>query len=408
MDAELLAIGSELTSGHTLNTNAAYLARQLARLGLVCRRHTSVPDNAAAIGEAVTEALERAAVFIATGGLGPTFDDITMAAVARATGRPLRRHAEVERRIRAFCRAHKRPATALALRQAALPAGGEALPNPVGTAPGLWLPLGRKLLIALPGVPQEMRAIMERSVLPRLRRHQRAPVLSRTIRTIGLVELDVQAALQRLRIPEVVQLGLYPHLRAVDVRLTIAGSPASTAAPLLNRLERAIRRALGPAVYGVDDQTMEGVIGQALVRRHRTLAVAESCTGGLIADRLTNVPGSSRYLLAAVVAYHNRTKQELLGVRAAELLRHGSVSEPVARAMAQGVRRRTEADIGLAVTGIAGPTGGTRAKPVGLVYVALADRRRAEVQRFQFQGDRLSVKYQTSQMALESLRRWLS
>jgi len=408
MDAELLAIGSELTSGHTVNTNAQFLARQLQELGIACVRQATVADDHFLIMQAVREALRRSRLLLMTGGLGPTFDDVTLAAVSQATGRRLVFVPSVARQIRAFCRKRRRRLNRLALRQAYLPAGATALPNPVGTAPGVWLPLKGTLLVALPGVPQEMRSIMERTVVPRLRRWTgRVPILSRTLRTIGLVELQIQTALRRLAIPEVVSVGLYPNLMAVDVRLTVSGTSPHRARRILDRVERALRARLGPAVYGVDAQTLEGLAGDMLVRRRETLAIAESCTGGLVSDRITNVPGSSRYLLMTIVAYHNQAKQDLLGVRGRALARDGAVSGPVARAMAIGVRTRAGADIGLAITGIAGPTGGTRTKPVGLVYLAVSDARGTTVKRSLFHGDRLAIKAQAAQLALDLLRRRL-
>lgn len=408
MQAELLAIGSELASGHTVNTNAAFLARRLLERGIICVRQLTVPDEPAMIVEGLKAALMRSQLVITTGGLGPTMDDLTMAAVAEATGRRLVLHHRVARQIRTFYRRHRRRPSALALRQAYLPIGATALPNPVGTAPGLWLPWHDKLLVALPGVPQEMRAIMEQSVLPRLRRRVgRLAIASRTIRTVGLVELEIQAVLRSLRIPSFIQVGLYPHLGAVDVRLTGQGPRQSAIIRELDRLERALRQRLGASVYGVDEQTLEATVGEALVRRRKTLAVAESCTGGLVSDRITNVPGSSRYFLLSVVVYHNRMKQALLGVNPLALARYGAVSAPVARAMAQGIRQRSGADIGLAITGIAGPTGGTPSKPVGLVYLALADRSGSIAKRYLLHGDRLAIKYQASQIALDRLRRWV-
>ena len=408
MQAEVMAVGTELTSGHTVNTNAAYLARRLQQIGIPVLRHTAVPDERTAVIQALREALTRADLVLVTGGLGPTFDDLTMEAIAAATGRRLVFIASAARRVRLFYRAFHRRLNRLALRQAYLPEGGLALANPIGSAPGLWLALDDRgpIVVALPGVPQEMRAIVEQSVLPRLaRRTPRTALLSRTLRTAGLVELQIQAILARLAIPDTIQVGLYPHLMTVDVRLTAMGPSRSRARQALARVERRLRRRLGEHVYGVDEETLEAVVGRLLLRRRWTIAIAESCTGGLVSDRITNVPGSSRYLLQSVIAYHNQAKERLLGVRPALLRRHGAVSAPVANAMAQRVRQVVQADLGLAITGIAGPGGGSRAKPVGLVYLALADRARTVVRRCQFHGDRLAIKHQAAQTALDWLRR---
>lgn len=406
MQATIIAVGSELTSGQTVNTNAAYLARRLQELGISCVRQLVVADEPPLIVEALREVFASTDLLILTGGLGPTFDDVTAASLAHAVDRPLRFVPQAAARVRFFYRQHHRRLNRLALRQAYLPHGAEALPNPVGTAPGIWFDGDGYTIVALPGVPREMQAIWERSVGPRLRRRMHAtPIVTRTIRTIGIVELAIQGGLRRLRIPDEVQVGLYPNLMAVDVRLTVTGKSRSAAKHLLDRLEGQLRRRLGPAVYGIDDETLEGLVGGLLVKRRLTLAVAESCTGGLVSDRLTNVPGSSRYLILSVIAYHNRVKQALLGVSPEALARYGSVSSQVAGAMARGVRRCAETDVGLAITGIAGPGGGMPRKPVGLVYVAVANGRRTAVKRYQFHGDRLAVKSQAAQLALDLLRR---
>jgi nicotinamide-nucleotide amidase len=405
MRAEILTIGSELTSGATVNTNAAFLARRLAEAGLPCQRQTTVGDGRADLARALREALSRCDLLVTTGGLGPTFDDLTMEVIAEVTQRPLVVVPAVAARVRRFYTKHHRKLQQAALRQALLPKGGTALDNPIGTAPGLWLPLPGRLLVALPGVPSEMRAIMDRSVLPHLRRLGQGQVIeTRTLRTVGIVELSIQAALRTIRVPSGIEIGLYPSLRMVDVRLTATGSSARKVRQSLRRVENALRRKLGRTVYGTDEEALEEVIGALLVRHRKTLAVAESCTGGLVSDRLTNVSGSSRYLRGSVVAYHNDLKRSYLGVPAQILARFGAVSAQTAKAMAQGIRRMAGADIGLSITGIAGPTGGTKQKPVGLVYLALSHGRTTRVQRCHFFGDRLSIKMQAAQSALDSLR----
>jgi len=408
MHAELLTIGSELVSGATINTNAAYLARRLGDAGIRCDRQVAVGDAPGPLAAALRDALARARLVVVTGGLGPTFDDITMAAIADVTGRRLRYVPRAAETIRRFYSRRHRVLQQAALRQAYLPEGGRALHNPIGTAPGLWLASGGRIIVALPGVPSEMRAMTERQVLPRLRRLRgRQPLESRTLRTVGLVELSIERVLRTLAIPSTVQVGLYPNVRMVDVRLTATGTTVSAAQRVLDRLERALRRALGPAVYGTGDETLEAVVGRLLAGQRKTLALAESCTGGLLAHRITNVPGSSRYLRGGVVAYHDDLKRGCLGVPPGVLARSGAVSAPVVRAMAAGVRRLADADVALAVTGIAGPSGATSRKPVGLVYIGLADRRRTLTQRCRFFGDRETVKFQAAQTALDWLRRYL-
>ncbi len=408
MQAHLLAIGAELISGATVNTNVAYLSRTLAELGIACRRHVAVGDDPPDIIAAITDALSHAQLVVITGGLGPTFDDTTMESLAQATGRSLVFHRAVAARIRQFYTRRRRRLQQAALRQAWLPRGGVALTNPIGTAPGLWLRHQGRVIVALPGVPAEMRAITEHELVRRLRRVG-APraIETLTLRTIGVVELSIESMLRRVRVPRDVQVGLYPNLRAVDIRLTVATHSPRAASRRLHRVAASLRRALGVAVYGTNTDTLEGVVGQGLVTHGLTLALAESCTGGLLADRVTDVPGSSRYFVGGLVAYADTVKTQTLHVSAELLRRVGAVSAPVARAMAQGVRRMTGADIGLAITGIAGPTGATLTKPVGLVYLGLAGPTGSSTRRFQFLGDRAAIKFQATQAALDWLRRTL-
>lgn len=408
MQAELLTIGAELLNGATVNTNAAYLARRLAEAGLSCQRQVAVSDERAPLRRVLRESVNRGNLLITTGGLGPTFDDVTMEVIAEVTQRPLVYVPTVAAAIRRFYTRRHRRLQRIALRQAYLPQGAEALPNPLGTAPGMWLSEPPHLLIALPGVPSEMRVIMEQSVLPRLKRLQGQPAIeSRTLRTVGLVELSIEAILRRIRIPKNMQIGLYPNLRMVDIRLTATASSRGAAGRALAACLTPLRRALGSSIYAEGDETLEGVVGTLLVKRHRTLAVAESCTGGLVSHSLTNVPGSSRYLRGSIVAYDNRLKSQQLHVPASLLARFGAVSAPVAGAMAKGARQLADADLGLAITGIAGPSGGTATKPVGLVFLGLADGRRTMSRRCQFFGDRGAIKAQATQAALDWLRRSL-
>ncbi len=405
MDVEIIAVGSELLSGRVVNTNAAYAARRLRALGFTSRRHVAVPDDVAAITEAVAAALNRSDVVVVTGGLGPTDDDVTVRAVAKALGQPLVLDPRAARQVQRLYRRHRTRLRQLALRQAFVPRGAHTLPNPLGTAPGIWWQRGATRLIALPGVPQEMRAILDASVLPRLRRLRHTGALvHRTIRTINVLELQLQRLLQRLKLPPGVSAGFYPHLLTVDVQLTAAGQAPRRATQLLDELERRVRRHLGHAVYAVGETPLEAAAGAALARHRSTVGVGESCTGGLISTLLTDVPGSSRYVMLSVVAYRNRAKQQWLGVPPSLLTRYGAVSAPVARAMAEGARRRSGATFGLGVTGIAGPGGGTPKKPVGLVYIAWAGPAGTRSVRALFSGDRPAIRMQAAQLALNGLR----
>jgi len=253
-----------------------------------------------------------------------------------------------------------------------------------------------------------MSAIMEQHVMPRLKSLSREEAIeSVTLRTAGMVELSIEALLRKLPIPEAVQVGLYPHLRMVDIRLTATATSSRAAARLLKPLERALRRTLGDTIYGSGEERLEATVGSLLTRQHKTLGVAESCSGGLLSDLLTDVSGSSRYLRGSIVAYHNDLKRDALAVPSVTLERFGAVSAQTASAMAQGIRAFARADLGLAVTGIAGPTGGSPQKSVGLVYLGLADQRKTKTLRCQFFGDRTAIKTQAAQTALDWLRRHL-
>lgn len=413
MNAELLTIGSELLSGITLNTNAAYLARWLLELDIPCQRQVSVNDQRQAIVSALKEAIERSELVIVTGGLGPTHDDLTITSIAEVTQRPLTLRPAIASKIRRFYDREHRQLQRAALRQAYLPEGGTYLPNPLGTAPGLWLriPRARKtvVIVALPGVPAEMRAIMESAVLPRLRRLPHGHFIeATTLRTAGIVELKIETLLKRRKLPKAVDVGLYPNLGCVDIRLTATTQNRKGAKNLLSHSRAQLRRVLGDSVYGTGTETLEEVIGNLLVKHRKSLAIAESCTGGLVSHHITNVPGSSRYFRGGVVAYHNDLKQSFLDIPKPLLMRHGAVSKPVAISMAQGIRRGALSDIGLAITGIAGPTGGSATKPVGLVYFGLSDRRTHKTLRCHFFGDRDQIKAQAVQCALDWLRRYLN
>lgn len=407
---EIVAVGSELLLGGRPDTNSLFLTGGLAAEGIDVRFKSVVGDDVADLVEVLRTACRRADVVVLTGGLGPTRDDCTRQAVARLTGRALRRHPEAVAILRKRLAAWGRTPTAAQRRQALIPAGAEVLDNPIGSAPGFALTWRRCLLAALPGVPREAQQMFARSLAPRLRaRASPAPTIGhRLIHTFGLPEIEVEARLDGVRrAGPGLRLGFLSSPLGVTVSLTEVrrnGVP--------RRLERSVKtvyRRLGPYVYGEEQETMEQIVGRCLAARRLTLAVAESCTGGLIGHRLTEVPGSSTYLDRVAVCYSNRAKERMLGVPARLIRRSGAVSAEVAAAMAAGIRARSGAAIGLSVTGIAGPGGATSDKPLGLVFVGLEtpDRRRARVQEFRFHGDRQAIKLRASQAALNLLRQWL-
>ncbi len=417
LTAETVAVGSELLLGNRRDTNSFFLADQLARTGIPLRFKTIVGDERNDIAEAIRIAAGRVDIVILTGGLGPTDDDCTRPAVARVTGCPLRKRVEAHRILTARLAAWGRTATRAHEKQAMIPAGADVLDNPIGSAPGFALRWRRRLIVALPGVPAEAERMFETQVLPRLARlipraGSRAdpiPIRKLVLSTFGLPESDIDHRLVGL-IPKgsQVRLGLLSSPLGVLVSLTGPSEAGGDHGGLLEDLFLEVRARLADVVFAEGDRVMEEVVGHQLLQFRLTLGVAESCTGGLIGHRLTQIPGSSAYLDRAIVCYSNQAKNELLGVPRNLIGRHGAVSPEVAAAMAKGIRVRSRVSVGLSVTGIAGPGGATATKPVGLVYVGLdAGDAGRETKEFRFHGDRSTIKTRSSQAALDLLRRWL-
>jgi nicotinamide-nucleotide amidase len=413
MRAAILAIGDEIVAGLTADTNSAFVADRLRTVGVEPVGFFAASDDEDAIVLALRRALEDADIAISTGGLGPTADDLTTTAVARLAGRPLRLDEASLRAIEERFRSIGRPMSANNRKQAMLPQGSEVIVNPSGTAPGFICRIeidGRaRHTASLPGVPGEMRRMVDESLLPWLA--ARAPGVrfaSRVLSTFGLPESQLDEALNGLVDPAEARLAFRAAFPRIQARITVSGAPEEDLESRLDRLEQDARARLGTNLYAVGDVGMEEVVGTLLTGRRLTLGVAESCTGGLIGHRLTDVPGSSAYLRLGVVAYSNEAKRALLGVREETLARHGAVSTEVAEQMAEGVRLLAGAEIGLATTGIAGPDGGTADKPVGTVCIGLAWSDGVWSRRYQLGArDREWVKGMTAQVALDRLRRWL-
>jgi len=416
--AEIVAIGTELLTGGRSDSNSLFLADELGKLGIAVRFKSVVGDEQQDIVMAIHTAVKRAQVILMTGGLGPTVDDCTREAVARATGHRLgRRKDALEGMTARLAQWGRRPIKGQ-LRQAMIPSGAAVLKNPVGSAPGFCLAWKKTLIVSLPGVPREMEEMMRQEVVPLLRaaiessgRSSRAPIVRQVFHTFGLAEADVDAKLNGL-IPKgaPVDLGLLASPMGVLVSLTTKGNQSATEKnrDLLQKLANDVRSRLSEWLFAEGHDTMEEVVGRELTKRGLMLAVAESCTGGLIGHRLTQVAGSSAYVDRGAVCYSNRAKTEMLGVPAELIARQGAVSKEVAAAMACGIRERANVSVGLSVTGIAGPGGGTETKPVGLVYIGLDDGTDRPITReFRFHGDRNVIKQRSSQAALDLLRRWL-
>lgn len=407
MQAELVMVGTELLLGEVLDTNAQWLAAKLAEIGVHLYFKSTVGDNRTRLALVLTQALSRSDVVIVSGGLGPTEDDLTREVVAGVVGRPLLHCAEAELHVRQHFQHIERPMPNRVLRQAWLPQGATPIPNARGTAMGIWLEMGTKLLIALPGVPSELTAMTENFVLPRLVGREGTHIThSRVLRFWGIGESSLEEMVEDL-IREQTNPTIAPYASVGEARLRLTAHAAtiSEAQAMIEPLEQEIRKRAGHLLYGTDESSLEQVVGELLVARAATLATAESCTGGQLAHRLTNVPGSSRYFLRGWVTYSNEAKTAELAVPSEMLACHGAVSAEVAEAMAIGARQSAASTYALATTGIAGPGGGTAQKPVGLVYIGLAGPvEPTQVIECRFRGDRTDFKTRASSAGLDLLR----
>jgi nicotinamide-nucleotide amidase len=411
MRIEVVTIGDELLLGYTIDTNAAHLARELAALGVEVVRRTTCGDSAESIATAVREALDRAGAVITTGGLGPTSDDLTKPAIAALFGRRMVLDEEhlAWMRDRWATRWPARPMPDANVQQAMLPEGAGKLTNRHGSAPGIWLEDERGRWVAmLPGVPREMRGMLADTLLPLVRERLgdvRSVVRSRTLRSTGVAESAVADRIAAL--PHGVgdvELAYLPNVQGVDLRLTVRGAAPAVADARLAESAARVRSVMDQAIYGEDDTDLAAVVLDQCRARGLTLGVAESCTGGMLGARLTAVPGSSDVFHGGVIAYHDSLKRSLLGVPDALLRAHGAVSEPVVRAMASSARTAAGVDAALAITGVAGPGGGTAAKPVGTVWIALDLRGAVEARLLNLWGDRDEIRQRSAQWAMELLR----
>jgi nicotinamide-nucleotide amidase len=413
MKIEVVTIGDELLLGYTIDTNAAHLARALASEGVEIARRTTCGDTAESIASAVRDALDRCGAVITTGGLGPTSDDLTKPSIAALFGRRMvlddAHLAWMENRWQS--RFH-RPMPESNRQQAMLPEGARKLVNHHGSAPGIWLDDSRGRWVAmLPGVPREMLGMLADTLLPlvreRLGTSQRV-VRSRTLRTTGVGESHIADLVGTIQ-GGVGDVGLayLPNADGTDLRLTVRGLAPEIADQRLGEAAERLRTVVGDAVYGEDGADLAAVVLDLCRAREMTVVVAESCTGGLLGSRLTAVPGSSDIVRGGVIAYDNAVKESTLGVTRSDLDEHGAVSESVARAMATGVRKVIPARASLSITGIAGPGGGTEAKPVGTVWIALDVQGDVQARRYAMDGDRGEIRHRSAQAALEMLRRRL-
>jgi nicotinamide-nucleotide amidase len=415
---ELITIGDELLLGFTIDTNAAHISRTLAAAGVEIVRRTTVGDEAEKIGAAVREALDRTGAVITTGGLGPTSDDLTKPAIATIFGRKMKLDEEIatslEQRWRARFPGANFPATNRT--QAEVPEGARILTNRHGSAPGIWLEDEKGRWVAMiPGVPREMRGMLAEEVLPAIKSRMKGPesvVLSGTLRTTGIAESAIAELLgpNFLGAPGTplgsLPLAFLPGVAGVDLRVTAKGLPGAEAEKLVKGAILKLRSRVSAYAYGEDDVDLAAVVLERCRSLGLKLAVAESCTGGMLGERITSIPGSSDVFLGGVIAYDNDVKTNALGVRVEDIQRYGAVSEQVALQMASGVRERLGADIGISVTGIAGPGGGTPDKPVGLIWISVHGSE-TKARRFHVGGDRAEIRQRAAQAALEMVRRSL-
>lgn len=412
--AAIVAVGSELLETARLDTNSLFITERLNALGVEVAFKSVAGDDRAVLATVVRSAIAGAGLVVVCGGLGPTDDDVTREAVAEVLGRALHESAALVQHLerRYASRGFTAPMPRNNLRQAMVPEGAEVLENPNGSAPGLWIEHDQGLTVLLPGPPRELKPMLT-ALEPRLRsRAPGQPIVRRSLHIVGQIESQVDQALQPLyrewaSWAPPVSATILAKLGQIDLHLSVRHTSREAADAVLAHATSQVAGVLGDVIFSTDGKRLEEVVGELLAARGLWVAAAESCTGGLLTSRLTDVPGSSRYVGSSVVVYANEAKTALVGVPPELLREHGAVSEPVAVAMAEGIRARAHADLGLGVTGIAGPGGGSPEKPVGTVAVALATPAGTRARTFRFFGERDSVKFQASQAALDMVRRWL-
>ncbi len=406
MIAEIVAVGTELLLGQILNTNAQFLAQELASLGIEVYYQTVVGDNLKRLVQAFQQAWRRSQVVILTGGLGPTTDDLTREAVAEALQCPLSFREDVWQEICSYMQRSNHPIPENNRRQAMVPAGATVLPNPRGTAPGLIIEKEGRLAVLLPGPPREMQPMFSDHVRPRLvQRTGHGVILSRSLRVVGIGESALEEKISDLIAAQAnPTIALYASLGEVQIRVTAKAPTEDRARELIAPVETSIRKRIGSLIYGCGQDTLASVLGQLLRERGYKLALAESCTGGLLGSMITDVPGSSDYFIAGYITYSNEVKQTLLGVPEEIIARDGAVSAACAQAMAAGARKVSGADVAIAITGIAGPAGGTPDKPVGTVYVAVDAPEGQLVERLSLRGERAAIRARSAKVALNLAR----
>lgn len=403
MTFEILAIGTEILLGEIVDTNSQALGIAFAKHGHNHLRRTTVGDNKERVSAAIKESLSRADGVVCIGGLGPTQDDLTRDAIALALNDTLVEDAEIRKHLEALMQKRNRPWVEAMARQAMRPSCAKTFPNTQGSAPGLFCEKDGKVVIALPGPKNEFLAMLRDSVEPYLATVSDSVIATKTVKIIGMVELAVEQRIMDLVNGANPSVALYAKRGEVHLRIAAKAENVSKAEKLIQPILEDLRERFGKAIYAEDDRELAQVILEILSERKQTLATAESCTGGMLAERITAIPGSSESYLGGFVTYSNELKARELGVARVDIHQYGAVSEPVCRQMAEGVRRVTEADFGIGITGVAGP-GQSEKKPAGLVFIGLASPRGTEVREENYSGDRDSVRFRATQTALQMLR----
>ncbi|MHB1457350.1 MAG: competence/damage-inducible protein A [Armatimonadota bacterium] len=408
MRAEIISVGTELLLGQIIDTNAPYLGNVLSALGIDVYYRVTVGDNNSRLADALKTALSRADIVITIGGLGPTQDDLTKETIAEVLNERMIMDPASEESLRRFFDIRGLHIAESNLKQALIPESGMAVSNSMGTAPGIIVDKGGKIVIALPGPPNEFIPMVDNSIAPYLSgKTASSPsvIKSRVLRVIGVGESAAEEMIKSLLSSNNPSIAPYAKSAEVHFRITAKASDSNTAFRMIDELDNKTREILGDYVYGVDEETLESVVVEMLRRKKLKLALAESCTGGLISNRITNIAGSSEVFLAGIVSYSNESKTSFLSVPEELIRTHGAVSPEVAMAMAEGAMKSTGADIAVSVTGIAGPDGATSEKPVGLVYIGFCYKDGVRAEKNIYGGSRQDIKYRTSQTALNMIRK---
>ncbi|MEA2087022.1 MAG: competence/damage-inducible protein A [Candidatus Caldatribacteriota bacterium] len=410
MKAEIISIGSEILRGQISDTNANFIAKKLIELSIDLEYISAVSDNPESLLPTLKLALQRSDLIITTGGLGPTEDDITYQAIARALNLKLIKYPEVEEYLREIEKRFEIKLSSSNLKQAYLPEGAKAIINRYGTAPAMILEKDNKIICSFPGVPHEMKNLIKENLIPYLKEKFPPTIIkkSQTLKIIGLREAEVNELIQEYFPKQTdLTLGIYAYPEDIQVHLIAKAFIKEKAKKLLEDLTDKLKKDLGNYIYGIDEETLEEVVGKLLKTKKLTVAVAESCTGGMLGEMITRIPGSSKYFQGGVISYNAKVKEDLLKVPPEVIRKYGEVSKQVAKLMAEEVRKCCHSDIGISITGIAGPGGATEKKKVGLVYMALADDKKTITQKHQLFGSRQLIRLRAARRALNILRMYL-